>query len=187
MFASKQGTAVIAAVVSVISISGTAWACGDKLVALGGGVGFERVVVSRNPGHIVMMLEPATGLAAADEKFNLAGSLRLAGHEVFVVKNAAELRAQRAAVRTDLILVDAARAKELQFQPVANTAGPVILPVVYSADRPESAPMDQQTGCVAVAGGRKGAQLLKAVEHALKLRSRGLPVSCGKSADIQQA
>lgn len=187
MFARQLGTAVIAAAVSVISVSGTASACGDKLVALGGGVGFERVVVSRNPSHIVLMLEPSTGLAMANDKFNLAGSLRLAGHEVFIVTNADELRAQRAAVRTDMILVDAARAVELQFQPVASGAAPVILPVAYSADRAEPAPTERQAGCVAVAGGRKGSQLLKAVEHALKLRSRGLPVSCGKSADSRQA
>ena len=49
-------------------LAGAALACGDKLVALGGGVGFERVIVSRNPGHIILMLEPATGLAAGQRK-----------------------------------------------------------------------------------------------------------------------
>ena len=61
----QLGTAAVAAVAFAASLAGSAWACGDKLVALGGGVGFQRVVVSRNPGHIILMLEPASGLDAA--------------------------------------------------------------------------------------------------------------------------
>jgi hypothetical protein len=53
MVVKQLGTAVVGAMVCAISFVGTAWACGDKLVALGGGVGFERIMVSRNPGHIV--------------------------------------------------------------------------------------------------------------------------------------
>ena len=183
----RQFVAAAAATVCATSLAGAAWACGDKLVALGGGVGFERVMVSRNPGHIVLLLEPASGLAAANEKFNFAASLSLAGHEVFIVKNADDLRAQRDQVAPDLILVDAERAKQLQFQATAGGAGPMIMPVVYPTERGEAEVAEQQTGCVAVARGRKGAELLKAVEKALKLRSRGLPMTCEKGADRQQA
>jgi hypothetical protein len=187
MKAKPLNTAAVTVAVCAMSIAGGAWACGDKLVALGGGVGFERVIVSRNPGHIVLMLEPATGLTAANEKFNLAASLSLAGHEVFVVKNVDELRAQGSSTAPDLILIDATRAKQLGFQPVSDGSGPVIMPVAYSADRGELDATAQQSGCVTVAGGRKGSRLLKAVENALKLRSRGLPLPCEKSADSQQA
>jgi hypothetical protein len=179
--------AAAAATVCATSLAGTAWACGDKLVALGGGVGFERVMVSRNPGHIVLLLEPASGLAAANEKFNFAASLSLAGHEVFIVRNADDLRSQREHKAPDLILVDAARAQQLQFQATAGGAGPMIMPVVYPTEGGEAEVAEQQVGCVTVAGGRKGAQLLKAVEKALKLRSRGLPMTCEKGADSQQA
>ncbi|MEX2151348.1 MAG: hypothetical protein WD793_14140 [Steroidobacteraceae bacterium] len=179
--------AAAAATVCATSLAGTAWACGDKLVALGGGVGFERVMVSRNPGHIVLLLEPASGLAVANEKFNLAASLSLAGHEVFIAKNADDLRAQRGQMAPDLILVDAERANQLQFQATAGGADPMIMPVVYPTGRGEAEVAEQQTGCVTVAGGRKGSQLLKAVEKALKLRSRGLPMTCEKGADSQQA
>ena len=71
MIARKLGTALVAATVCAISLASPASACGDKLVALGGGVGFERLMVSRNPGHIVLLLEPG-GLAAANDKYNLA-------------------------------------------------------------------------------------------------------------------
>ena len=35
------------------------------------------MVVSRHPGHIIMLLEPATGLTAANDRFNLSASLSL--------------------------------------------------------------------------------------------------------------
>jgi hypothetical protein len=179
--------ATAAAAIGAIALGGSAWACGDKLVALGGGVGFERVMVSRNPGHIVLLLEPASGLAAANEKFNFAASLSLAGHEVFIVKSEDDLRAQRDQMAPDLILVDAERAKQLQIQATAGGDGPMIMPVVYPTEGGEAEVAEQQTGCVTVAGGRKGAQLLKAEEKALQLRSRGLPLSCEKGADSLQA
>lgn len=187
MRAKTCGAAVIIAASLSAALAGSAFACGDKLVALGGGVGFERVMVSRHPGHIIMLLEPATGLTAANDRYNLSASLSLAGHEVTVLRSAEELRTHRDGALPDLIIVDAARARQLQFQPVSSGTAPVILPVVYSEGPGEVATAEQETGCVAVAGGRKGAQLLQAVEKALKLRSRGLPMPCEKSPDSQQA
>lgn len=187
MQARTRVAAVSIAAALTIACGSAALACGDKLVALGGGVGFERVMVSRYPGHIILWLEPATGLKAANDKFNLAASLSLAGHEVFIVKNADEFREQRVAAAPDLILVDATRAAQLQLQPLAGGEAPAIMPVAYSADSGKLDVTGQQADCVTVAGGRKGAQLLKAVENTLKRRSRGLPMSCDKSADSQQA
>ena len=167
-------------------LAGAALACGDKLVALGGGVGFERVIVSRNPSHIILMLEPSTGLTAANDKFNLAGSLSLAGHEVFVAKNAEELRTQRLAAAPDLILVDAMRTDAIQPQPVADNKDPVILPVAYASVSGDLPVKDLAASCVAVIEGNKGSTLLKAVERVLKLRSRGLAAPCDKSVESQQ-
>jgi hypothetical protein len=183
----QHAASAAAAAVCATSLAGAAWACGDKLVALGGGVGFERVMVSRYPGHIVLWLEPAGGLAAANERFNFAASLSLAGHEVFIVESADDMRALSGQKAPDLILMDAERAKQLQFQATAVGAGPMIMPVVYPTDRGEAEVAEHQTGCVTVAGGRKGSQLLRAVEKALKLRSRGLPMTCEKGAESQQA
>lgn len=167
-------------------LAGSALACGDKLVAMGGGVGFDRVVVSRNPAHIILLLEPATGLAEANEKFNLAGSLSLAGHEVFIARNAAELRAHRLAAAPDLILVDAGRAGEIQPQPVADKEDPVILPVAY-APSSDMATRELAAACVAVIEGKKGTQLLRRVEQVLKLRSRGEAMTCEKNVESQKA
>lgn len=187
MVARKFGTALVAATVCVISLAGPAWACGDKLVALGGGVGFERLMVSRNPGHIILVLEPDTGLTAANDRFNLAASLSLAGHEVFIAKNAEELNARRDVTAPDLIMVDASRVKQFEIQSASSGAGPVIMPVAYPAHGGAVAAAYKPASCVTVVDDRKGAQVLKAVEHALKLRSRGQPMPCEKSTDSQKA
>ena len=183
MVAKQIGVAVVSAAACLISLASPAWACGDKLVALGGGVGFERIMVSRNPGHIVLLLEPGTALTAANDKFNLAASLSLAGHEVYIAKSADELSARRGAAAPDLIMVDASRAKQLALPPVASGASPVIMPVAYFADGSTVPAAYRQSGCVTVAEGRKGAEILKAVEHTLKLRSRGQSMPCEASAD----
>ena len=186
MGVTKFGAAAILAGCAALA-AGVALACGDKLVALGGGVGFERVIVSRNPAHIILMLEPSTGLSAANDKFNLAGSLSLAGHEVFIAKSAAELQTQRLAVDPDLILVDALRADALQPQPVAEKKDPVILPVAYASVAGDLPVKELEASCVAVIEGNKGTALLKAVERVLRLRSRGLAAPCDKGAASQQA
>ena len=183
MNARRFAIATLAATACAVSLPGTAWACGDKLVALGGGVGFQRVMVSRHPGHIILLLEPASGLDAANKKFNLVTSLSLAGHEVSVAKSYDELREQHSKSKADLILVDAE--SSTQFESAAAGGGPAIIPVSYSegGQIPVSA---NKTGCGSVEVGRKGSTLLKAVEGAMKLRSRGQPMPCDDGAAGQQ-
>ena len=176
------GVAALAAVTCTVALAGSAWACGDKLVALGGGVGFQRVIVSRHPGHIILLLEPASGLDAANKKFNLATSLSLAGHEVTIARSQDELRQQRSTVKADLILVDVDSAT--QYDLGASGTGPAIIPVSYSegGQIPVSA---KKTECGSVDVGRKGSTLLKAVEGAMKLRSKGQPMPCDDGSSQQ--
>jgi hypothetical protein len=183
MKARQFSAAALAAISCGVLLAGSAWACGDKLVALGGGVGFQRVMVSRHPGHIIILLEPASGLDAANKKFNLVTSLSLAGHEVSVAKTQEELRQQRAAVKADLILVDVDSAT--QFDLGAGGTGPAIIPVSYS-EAGQIAVSAKKTGCGSVDVGRKGSTLLKAVEGAMKLRSKGQPMPCDETAAIQR-
>lgn len=184
MSGSRFGVALAAATACLLSLSGPAGACGDKLVALGGGVGFERIIVSRNPSHIILLAEPGSSLAAANERFNLAASLNLAGHEVSVVKDADELRAPRDPA-PDLVIVDASRAGSIVLPKSAGAVAPVILPVDYFADGSTVPASYRPANCVTVAEGRKGATVLKAVEQSLKLRSRGQPPACNASAPSQ--
>ena len=181
MKARRFNAAALAAISCGVLLAGSAWACGDKLVALGGGVGFQRVMVSRHPGHIIMLLEPASGLEAANKKFNLVTSLSLAGHEVSIAKSDEELRQQRAAVKPDLILVDVGSASQYE----TGASGPAIIPVSYT-EGGQIAVSEKKSGCGSVDVGRKGSMLLKAVEGAMKLRSKGLPMPCDEGTTSQQ-
>ncbi len=180
------GVAALAAVTCGVLLAGSALACGDKLVALGGGVGFQRVIVSRNPSNIIILLEPASGLEAANKRFNLVTSLSLAGHEVSIASSDEELSAHRATLKPDLILVDAESAKRYDVRSAAAGKGPTIIPVTYTVEGAQFPMSATQSGCGSVEVGRKGSQLLKAVEGALKLRSRGQPMPCDDATASQQ-
>lgn len=185
MTARQFGVALAAASACLLSLAGPAEACGDKLVALGGGVGFERIMVSRNPAHIVLLLEPGSGLAAANERFNFSASLTLAGHEVVIAKSVDELRAKQNPA-PDLIMVDSSRANSIAVPAVAGSKAPVIMPVEYFTDGSTVPASYRPASCVTVAEGKKGASVLKAVEHSLKLRSRGETPPCSTGAPIQK-
>ena len=43
-------------------------ACGDKLLAIGGGVSFERVFSSRHPGNLILFVSPLSPLRAANDE-----------------------------------------------------------------------------------------------------------------------
>ena len=157
----RLGIVVLAAATGAVLLAGSALACGDKLVALGGGVGFQRVMVSRHPGHIIILLEPASGLDAANKKFNLVTSLSLAGHEVSVARSDEELRQQRATAKADLILVDAGSVAQYRSMAAGGT-GPAVIPVSYT-EGGQIAVSTTKSGCGSVDVGRKGSTLLKAV------------------------
>lgn len=163
-------------------VSFAAYGCGDKLTALGGGVQFERLFLSRHPGRIVMLLEPASALRAADEKYRFSSSLSLAGHQVKSVSNAVELRDAVSSAGADLVLVDVATARHLQFQSTAAGQGPAILPVLFAPSAADLATAEKQVGCVADAASHRGRQLLKIIEKTLQLRSRGLSMPCAAGA-----
>ena len=153
-------------------------ACGDKLVALGGGVRFERVVVSRHPGRILLVLSPGSGLAEANSRFNLASSLTLAGHAVVDIGDPASIDDTLLRDPVDLVLVDASEFRGVALHSGIAGQGPAIVPVKYQDGASGQAPTGRSTDCIADAGERKGKALLKTVEKTLDLRSRGLPGSC---------
>ena len=153
-------------------------ACGDKLVALGGGVRFERVVVSRHPGRILLVLSPGSGLDAANSRFNLAASLALAGHTVVKIGDPAELGDTLTDDPVDLVLVDSSDFRGIALRTGSVDLAPTIVPVKYQGLSPAGTSAGKAADCVADAGERKGKTLLRTVEKTLDLRSRGLPSGC---------
>ena len=152
-------------------------ACGDKLVALGGGVSFERVFSSRHPGKLILFLRPDSALRTANSDLRIDAALTRAGHSVRTVATRAELDQALQEAEADLVVTDWVDARELNAEVGGRMA---ILPVQAGEHSPASA--GANAGCLVDAGKRKGRQVVHAVEQVLLKHSKGLPLSCSSSA-----
>jgi hypothetical protein len=154
------------------------WACGDKLVALGGGVPFERIRMAQHPATVILYLNPERHLQAVNADIRLDKALARAGHTVRTVATRADLdRAMREA-GADIVLMDWADAFALNAKLTDKLP---TLPVVYGgAGAAELSSAQTQGTCVVEASKRKSAQLMRAVEHIIEDREKGLTVDCAK-------
>src|SRR5712691_7079570 len=78
--------------------------CGDKFVVLGRGVRFQRVNASAHPASILIYMNPASHVPAADKEFQLQSTLKLAGHKPAVVEDQSGLEKALKSGRYDLVL-----------------------------------------------------------------------------------
>lgn len=173
------------AALAALAVPQAVAACGDKLVVLGRGVRFERIIESEYPGTIVLYLNPRSRLPAADEQFHLSSVLELAGHTVLLAKSRAELERSLREEPADLVLADIVDARSLSAELTATPAAPVVLPVLYKPTDAELAEAQRQTACLGQAAKRKRGQLLRTVESLLERRAKGLPTGCGEETDAR--
>lgn len=154
------------------------WTCGDKLVALGGGVPYERIRMSQRPSTVILYLNPERHLQAVNADIRLDKALARAGHNVRTVATRADLdRAMREA-GADIVVMDWADAFALNAKLTDKLP---TLPVVYGGAGPaEVSSAKTQGTCVVEASKRKSAQLVRAVEHIIEDREKGLAVDCAK-------
>jgi hypothetical protein len=155
----------------------SAEACGDKLVALGGGMSYQRVFSSRHPGKLILFLRPDSALRAVNAELGIDTALVRAGHTVRTVTTRAELDQALQAAAADLVVTDWVDARELNVQVGGRVA---ILPVRVG-ERPHTSGFPNDS-CLVDAGRRKGRQVVHAVEQVLILHSKGLPSGCSTSA-----
>jgi hypothetical protein len=151
-------------------------ACGDKLLALGGGVSFERVFSSRHPGKLILFLGPDSRLRAANAELRLDNALTRAGHTVRTVSSRTELESSLQEGAADLVVTDWVDARELESEIGGRVA---ILPVLSGTESGTSALGG--AGCVVDVHKRKGRQVIRAVDQALERGAKGLPAGCVRS------
>ena len=155
-----------------------ALACGDKLVVLGGGVRFERVFQSRNPGKVIVFANPATKLGTANKEFNLGHALTHAGHTVQVVETRADLERLIVETHPDLVVMDWADAEGMRADLAARGDAPAILSVLYRPTAAELAAAQAQRHCVAEATKRKGRSVMRTIEEMMQNKQAGIPIMC---------
>jgi len=163
---------------AVCLVSAAAFACGDKLVALGGGIQFERVMVSRHPSRIAVLLSPASGLEGANREFNLVASLTLVGHDVTVVASHEELDALLEHSRQHLVLVDYADTARMFRRTAAVVSMPDVLPVLVRPTAAELRAAEREIGCIAEISSRSDRKTLRRVEELLEARSKNKRLPC---------
>ncbi len=165
------------------SASAVVYACGDKLVVLGRGVRFERIHLARNPGAVLVFLNPDSNLARADEEFHLSASLELAGHAVQIVGSEAELERAWRSGGADVILADLGDANALWESMGSDGTAPEVVPVLYKPTREDLAQAERLSKCTSQAAKRKSRSLLNVVDELIGQRRKGEPAVCGPVAE----
>jgi len=149
-------------------------ACGDKLVALGGGMSFQRVFSSRHPGKLILYMPADSALRAANKEMQIDASLTRAGHSVRSVSTRGELDDALRDAAADLVVTDWVDARAVN----ADLGGRVaVLPVLTGGEAAGST----RAGCMVDAVKYRGRLVVRAVEQVLTTHSKGLPAACAGS------
>ena len=150
-------------------------ACGDKLVALGGGVPFQRIHAQRLTGQIVMLIRSESGLSAFNQQAGLSRALLRAGHTVRVVDNQRDLDGALNASRADVVLADEGDANDLRNRLAGDAAAPLVLAVVPMN---AGAAIPAQALCSVQASLKQSRSLVKTIEGYMTRRQAGTAIHC---------
>jgi hypothetical protein len=151
-FGNFLGAAVLGAVLV------PAFACGDKVSALGSGVPFERISMARVTGNVIVVVNAGGATAGAKEQTRLVLALERAGHDVRVVQSDSEL-------------ADALRQKAADV--VLSDSSPVALVV----------PAQLATSCVIRPMNRSAGNLVRSVDDAIAKRRSSADSRCAASVN----
>ncbi len=173
----RKTLVALGALAGVLLASQSLLACGDKLVLLGRGIRFQRMIATKNPASILVYLNPGAGISAADREYQLRSLLKLAGHKPRVVATATELTKEIGSGSYDLILADYSDAVALQKQIPA--AKPTLIPVLYNPSADQRAAAEKEYSCL-VAPAKKNYDLLKVIDQAMVTRPDGSRPKCQK-------
>ena len=150
--------------------------CGDKFVVLGRGVRFQRVYIAAHPASILIYMNPASHMPAADKEFQLQAILKLAGHKASVVEDANELPKLLTSRSYDVVLADLSDVNALAHEAGASSKATVI-PVIYNPTGAEARAAEKQYKCL-VKASRRSNQLLAVIDEAMLSRLKGTSSKC---------
>ena len=161
-------------------VSQSLFACGDKLVLLGRGIRFQRMLATKHPATILVYLNPGTGISAADREYQVRSLLKLAGHKPRSVTSAAELTMELGSGKYDLVLADYSDAPALEKEIQAAKARPALIPVVYNPSANQRAAAEKEYSCL-ITPSKTNYDLLNVVDQAMVSRAENSSPLCKKS------
>jgi hypothetical protein len=156
------------------------FACGDKLVLLGRGIRFQRMLATKHPATILVYLIPAAGISAAVREYQLRSLLKVAGHMPLAVTSAAEVRTELGSGKYDVVLADYADAAGLEKEVREAKARPALIPVVYNPTASRRAAAEKEFSCL-ITPAKKNYDLLSVVDQAMVSRAGNTSPLCKKS------
>jgi hypothetical protein len=174
----RRSLFALASAVGVFLIGAVAvFGCGDKFVVLGRGVRFQRVYTAAHPASILIYMNPASHMPAADKEFQLQAILKLAGHKASVVEDANELPKLLTSRSYDVVLADLSDVNELSREAGAASSKPTVIPVIYNPTGAEARAAEKQYKCL-VKASKKNNQLLAIIDEAMLGKLKGTATKC---------
>ena len=164
-----------AMVVGLLALGqGVAAGCGDKFVLIGGAA---RVNRSKFPSRVLVFMNPASRVPAAEKEFHVEATLTAAGHKAKVVESEAEVEKELQSGKYDLVLADIADVANLRKQCGASASKPAVLPLLYKPTASELAAAEKEANCL-VRPSRKSSDLLAVIDETMQDRQKGVAPNC---------
>ena len=176
----KSLAALFGVLAGAFLVSEPVLACGDKLVLLGRGIRFQRMLATKHPATILVYLNPSAGISGADKEYQLRSLLKFAGHKPRAVTSAAELTSELDSGKYDLVLADYSDAPALEKEVHAAKASPALIPVVYNPSVSQRAAAEKEYSCL-IAPAKKNYDLLTVVDQAMVSRAENSSPRCKKN------
>jgi hypothetical protein len=171
----RRFLAIAAIAAGVLALGeGVAAGCGDKFVLIGGAA---RVNRSKFPSRVLVYMNPASRVPAAEKEFHVEATLTAAGHKAKVVESGAEVQKALDTGKYDLVLADVADVPELRKQCGASASKPAVLPLLYKPTAAELATAEKEANCL-VRPSKKSSDLLAVIDETMRDRSKGIAPNC---------
>ncbi|HYV40253.1 MAG TPA: hypothetical protein VEO02_00530 [Thermoanaerobaculia bacterium] len=153
---------------------GVASGCGDKFVLIGSAA---RVNRSKYPSRVLVFMNPASRVPAAEKEFHVEATLTAAGHKAKVVESEAEVQKALESGKYDLVLADYADVPELKKRCGVSASKPAVLPLLYKPTAAELSAAEKEANCL-VRASKKSSDLLAVIDETMKDRSKGIAPNC---------
>lgn len=176
----KSLAALLGVLAGMFLLSPSLLACGDKLVLLGRGIRFQRMLATRHPARILVYLNPGSGISTADREYQLSSLLKLAGHKPRAVTSAADLTTELGSGNYDVVLGDYSEATKLEKEVQSSKGKPSFIPVAYNPSAEQRAAAEKQFSCL-VTPAKKSYELLGVVDQAMVSRAANSSLTCKKN------
>jgi len=172
---SKRILMMAAAAAGALALcQGVAAGCGDKFVLIGGAA---RVNRSKFPSRVLVFMNPASRIPAAEKEFHVEATLTAAGHKAKVVESEAEVEKALETGKYDLVLADYADVPALRKRCGASASKPAVLPLLYKPTAAELSAAEKEANCL-VRPSKKSSDLLAVIDETMKDRSKGIAPNC---------